>query len=894
MPKIHFYLRFSSGYGQRFFIGGNIPELGDLDAAKAIPMEYLNHDTWYAQLDLVNAGEEIRYKYILRQDGGDEQMEWPADKFITPEQQANGGIALIDHWSYPGDYQNVLSSEPFKEILLNKDHHNKPSPHQHSTHCFRVKNFTASQDETVIILGHNEELGHWDETKGLAMNHTSQGWFEVCLDLSKSSFPLVYKYAVRNNQTGHTTYETGDNRSLSGYSANQRIIVHDGAMRGAQPPFKGAGIAIPVFSLRTANGLGTGEFEDLKSLADWCGDTGLKLIQLLPINDTTATWTWKDSYPYSAISAFALHPLYLNLEKLAGEKYQEQLDGIAELKKELNSLAELDYEKALQEKWKYIRSLYALMKAEWIMDPDYLAFFETHKYWLKPYAAFCYLRDKHKTVAFSEWGKFAKFSEAKIEKLFGPNFKDAGKVEMHLFIQWHLHRQLSDAVEYAHSKGVIVKGDLPIGIYRNSCDAWQEPGLFNMHYQAGAPPDDFARHGQNWSFPTYNWKQMAEDGFSWWKKRFSQMSLYFDAFRIDHILGFFRIWSIPIESLEGIMGFFVPAIPVHRNEFNERGIWFDHKRYTQPFMPALLVDEAFGDFSTFAKETFLEDDGWKFFRFKPEFDSQRKIADWFSENADTEGWIKEKLFDFHSNIILLQNPEDDADQYHFRIAMEQTTSYQWLDDDVKWKLKELYNDYYFQRQDQAWKEEAMRKLPELKASTDMMICGEDLGMVPACVPGVMKDLGLLSLEIQRMPKNPNIRWFHPADAPYLSVVTPSTHDMSTLREWWEEDPASSRRFYNEVLGYHGEAPFYCEPWIATAIIRQHIHSSAMWSIFQVQDLLATTGQLRRENPLEERINVPADPNHYWRYRMHISIESLLEEIDFNEGLKGELKMAGRN
>jgi 4-alpha-glucanotransferase len=141
-----------------------------------------------------------------------------------------------------------------------------------------------------------------------------------------------------------------------------------------------------------------------------------------------------------------------------------------------------------------------------------------------------------------------------------PHFDD---IAVNYFIQYHLHVQLSEAASYAHAHGVVLKGDIPIGVNRNSVDTWVSPELFHMQMQAGAPPDMFSVKGQNWELPTYDWDEMERTGFDWWKKRFSQMSNYFDTFRIDHILGFFRIWQIPIQQVEGIMGYLNPSIPIY-------------------------------------------------------------------------------------------------------------------------------------------------------------------------------------------------------------------------------------------------------------------------------------------------------------------------------------------
>jgi 4-alpha-glucanotransferase len=372
------------------------------------------------------------------------------------------------------------------------------------------------------------------------------------------------------------------------------------------------------------------------------------------------------------------------------------------------------------------------------------------------------------------------------------------------------------------------------------------------------------------------------------------MSEYFDAFRIDHILGFFRIWSIPTNAVEGIMGKFVPAIPIHINELYQNNISFQHHRYCKPFITDAIVYEKFSHESDYVKQTFLNwVDGM--FELKPDFNTQKKVEHYFNAMPVSDGnnYLKYGLYDLISNVIFFEEEGSQMQQFHFRISMEQTSSFRDLDEYSKQRLKELYINYFFRRQDDFWKNEAMNKLPELKRSTNMLVCGEDLGMVPDCVPDVMQQLGTLSLEIQRMPKDPKTEFFHPADAPYLSVVTPSTHDMSTIRGWWEEDTAKTQRFFNNQLGHKGNAPFYCSGWINKEILMQHLYSPAMWSIFQLQDILGISEILRRENPNDERINIPADPKHYWRYRMHISLEELIEETSFNTELKSYITECGR-
>ncbi|HYO22023.1 MAG TPA: 4-alpha-glucanotransferase, partial [Flavisolibacter sp.] len=739
-------------------------------------------------------------------------------------------------------------------------------------------------------------LGAWNIEAPLLL--TKKGdWWTTEANLSNESLPVSYKYGVVNTETGtFIRFETGDNRFLfSDDLANKRTIIHDAFIRLPNTVWKGAGIAIPVFSLRTASSFGIGEFTDVRPLTDWAKETGLKLIQLLPINDTSATFTWKDSYPYAAISAFALHPVYINLAKVAGKKFTQTIKSIAKKQKQLNALPEIDYDQVIGFKLNILRELYEMDAQEFLQDKDYHEFFEDNKHWLTPYAAFCFFRDKFGTSDFSKWKTASVYNEAEVAKLTSPKSKSFKQIAFFYFVQYHLHRQLKDAVDYAHKKGLAIKGDIPIGIYRYGADAWTATELYNMNLQPCAPPDDFAVKGQNWGFPTYNWNKMEENHFEWWKQRFHQMSNYFDAFRIDHILGFFRIWSIPTDSVEGIMGRFIPALPVSVYEFGERGIWFDYDRFCKPFIIDAILYQLFDGQTQFVKETFLEPNNRGGYDLLPAFDTQRKVEEYFAKQNKSEDTdiVRQGLFDLISNVLLFEEAGSDRQNFHFRISMEATTSFQHLDEGTKWKVRDLYINYFYRRQDAFWKGEALKRLPALKAATNMLICGEDLGMVPHSVPDVMKQLNILSLEVQRMPKDPNIDFFHPKDAPYLSVVTPSTHDMSTIRGWWEEDRERTQKFFNTILGEHGTAPYFCESWVNRAIVLQHLYSPSMWAIFQLQDILGMSDSLRRPDPAEERINLPANPTHYWNYRMHIPLEQLCKEKEFNEELKDYITNSGR-
>jgi 4-alpha-glucanotransferase len=918
--RLTFRVGYHTNFGQSLLLTGDHEILGNGDIARAIPLQYLNEQFWQTTITIPNTAvpnATITYNYVLRNPDGSLVYDWGKDKLITPASFETEELVVIDSWNYAGAFENAFYTEPFKKVLLKRDNAgmpNSPSAAKQTpfcTHTFKVKTPLLPPNKTLCILGSGSVLHNWNTSRpALLRRNAIDDFFYVHLDLSPDRFPIEYKYGVYDLETDRfVRFEQGPNRVFSDSVAvdkyDKYTIINDGFAAFPCTTWKGAGVAIPVFSLRSEMSFGVGEFADLKLLADWCKQSGLKLIQILPVNDTITTHAWTDSYPYAAISAFALHPLYLNLSQVASAQNNHLLQQSEDERKRLNSLDGVDYETVLNTKLHFLKQIFPSQKAATFESSDYQEFFDQNEHWLVPYAAFSCLRDRFGTANFTNWPKHQRYDANEIAKKFALRkvSDDVGSSEetsepdhsFYYFLQYHLHRQLKDATEYIHSQGIILKGDIAIGVSRHGADVWQTPDLFHMEYQAGAPPDAFGVKGQNWGFPTYNWARMKETGFSWWKQRFEQMGRYFDAFRIDHILGFFRIWSVPVHAVEGILGFFFPAIPVHFREFQIREIPFDRNRYVEPFITEPILKELFGTSSEFIKGHFLQPDDRGRYKFRPEFSTQRQIEAQFDswERNNHNERLRLGLFDLITNVLLFEARGSEGRNFHFRFGIENSSSFKNLPQDVQARLKDLYIDYFFRRQDDFWMKEAMQKLPALKRVTNMLVCGEDLGLVPACVPQVMKDLGLLSLEIQRMPKDLGREFFHPKDAPYLSVVTPSTHDMSTIRGWWEEDQALTQRFYNRELRRPGAAPSKCEPWLVEEIISQHLNSPAMWSVFQIQDLFGMDQQLRHPDPAAERINVPANPKNYWRYRMHVTLETLLNSHEFTNRIRCLIEQSGR-
>lgn len=898
-------LRFHTAPGQSLLIYGEHPLLGDAEVARAAPLRYLNPEFWEITIafpeESIPAGG-IRYWYVLRDEHGASRHH--AGGRIPAASAPGQRLLIVDSWADAADPAWAFYTEPFRGVL------SRQPPGQivpseiraraaTATHTFIIQYPWLGSGEALCLLGGARALGGWDPAaaKPLFCDEATGEW-SLALDLAAESFPLEYKYGIydRNRRT-LVRFEDGPNRAWPhGAEPGQRIIWRDGLAALPQRLWRGAGVSIPVFSLRAEASFGVGEFADLKLLADWCREAGLRLIQILPVNDTTAAHDWTDSYPYAAISAFALHPLYARPADIALAKSRRLVEAAEPERQRLNALPDVDYEAVMRAKLGLLRQLSRAQAAATFRSRAYRAFYEASRVWLEPYAAFSALRDRYGTADFQAWPEHQRYEPAIFPALAARGSWAHEEIALHCFTQYHLHRQLRDAVDYAHRLGIALKGDIPIGVGRHGADVWESPRLYHLDFQAGAPPDAFAAKGQNWGFPTYNWPGMQADGFAWWRRRFAQMGRYFDAFRIDHILGFFRIWSIPWPEVEGILGRFVPALPVQLEEFAGRGIVMDHRRLTSPFITGELLREVFGAEAAWAEREFLAKDRFGRLSLRPEFATQRQVEAHFAALDSTEQnqRLKQGLFDLISNVILLEAGDAKGAEYHFRFGVEHLSSFRHLDATSQAGLKDLYLDYFFRRQDSFWSAGAERKLLALKQATPMLICGEDLGLVPACVPVVMRELGLLSLEVQRMPKRLGAEFSRPAEAPYLSVVTPSTHDMSTIRGWWEEeDSAFRQKFFAGELGRSGAAPRTCEPWLNQAIVEQHLASPAMWSIFQLQDLMGADPGLRRANAAAERINIPAHSRHYWRYRMHLTLEQLRRAEGFTARLRGWVKAAGR-
>ena len=887
---VSFNIEYRTSWGEEVRIAGLLPE--------SIPMHTTDGIYWTAdvELEVPKEGMTINYSYQIEQNQIIIRKEWdsfPRRLFLSGNSKKK--YQIKDCWKNIPEQLYYYSSAFTEALLAHPDRAEIPPCHRKGL-VIKAYAPRINKDYCLAICGNQKALGNWDPDKAIPMSDANFPEWQIELDASKLKFPLEYKFILYHKEEKKADcWENNPNRYLADpeLKTNETLVISDRYAYFDIPVWKGAGIAIPVFSLKSENSFGVGDFGDLKRMIDWAVSTQQKVIQILPINDTTMTHAWTDSYPYNSISIYAFHPMYADIKQMGTLKDKSAAAKFNKKQKELNGLPAMDYEAVNQTKWEYFRLIFKQEGEKVLASGEFGEFFNANKEWLQPYAVFSYLRDAFQTPNFREWPRHSVYNAQDIEKMCRPESVDYPHIALYYYIQFHLHLQLVAATKYAREHGVVLKGDIPIGISRNSVEAWTEPYYFNLNGQAGAPPDDFSVNGQNWGFPTYNWDVMEKDGYRWWMKRFQKMSEYFDAYRIDHILGFFRIWEIPMHAVHGLLGQFIPSIPMSREEIESYGLPF-REEYLIPYIHESFLGQVFGPHTDYVKQTFLlpaETPG--VYHMKPEFTTQREVESFFAGKSDENSlWIRDGLYTLISDVLFVPDTKE-KDKYHPRIGIQRDFIFRSLNEQEQNAFNRLYDQYYYHRHNEFWRQQAMKKLPQLTQSTRMLVCGEDLGMIPDCVSSVMNDLRILSLEIQRMPKNPMHEFGYLNEYPYRSVCTISTHDMSTLRGWWEEDYLQTQRYYNTMLGHYGTAPTVATPELCEEVVRNHLKSNSILCILSLQDWLSIDGKWRNPNVQEERINVPSNPRNYWRYRMHLTLEQLMKAEELNDKIRELIKYTGR-
>ena len=889
--KLHFSISYRTQWGEHVCIEIIFRNARGRESSAILSMETHDGENW--TIETIPQQRDIRsftYRYAIYRGEECIRREWGIvpRTFMADDSRT---FTFPDAWQ-DAPRMAYRFSTAFTRCIQPQEPHEAQTPYFSQTLLFRVMAPQLADGQALALVGSQPPLGDWKPERALRMERAGIHEWRLSLSAAALQIPFEYKYVVINEQSGELLmWEEGANRlgrrpqNTVEFSKQQSecLVLSDGTAHLPENKWKAAGVVIPVFSLRSEGSQGVGDFGDLKKMVQWAVRTGMKVVQVLPIYDTTITHTWHDCYPYNAVSIYALHPQYVDIRQLPALKDKELQTEMSDEWQRLNQLPQIDYEATNRTKRRYLRALYEQEGEKTRQSTAFQQFFDANAEWLKPYAVFSYLRDEFGTSNFRSWPRLSTYKAEEMEAVLASAPEATG---YYVYVQYLLHLQLSTTATYARKHGVILKGDIPIGISSDSVEAWVEPYYFNMNGSAGAPPDAFSVDGQNWGFPTYDWDRMAQDGYRWWRRRFEKMGEYFDAYRIDHVLGFFRIWEIPTHSVHGLLGQFQPAMPMSIDDIEEMGLPWRGSLYTRPYITDQVLADIFGDQATRVRETYLINRYDGRYELRKEVATQRLV-----QALDIDDTLRQGLYHLISNVLFLEDHKQ-KNLYHPRIGA--------MDDEVRLCLKpadleafkRIHHHFYYERHNEFWYAEAMRKLPALIEATPMLVCAEDLGMVPQCVPWVMNDLRILSLEIQSMPKA-LVRFGNLAENPYLSVATIFTHDMPTLRQWWAEDAERRQAYYSEVLQKDGEAPAEMPGWLAEEVVSRHLFSPSMLCLISWQDWMATNERLRLEDASSERINIPANPHHYWRYRMHINIDRLLRQEEFNNHLRELIQRSGR-
>ena len=873
--KLKFSIQYGTQWGQNLYVVITYRSSDQTEKTQRLMMVTTDGMEWSLETTVLESRKHpitsFLYNYQVEDnDGNVIRKEWDAIPRIYYFDSSKDYV-MADRWRDVPLQYHLYSKAYLTTMGLEDNDKVEPLrvPLYRKTILFRVSAPQLQKGQSVAIVGSHPALGSWNVARYLRME--SIGRFEWLLSVNVEAvlLPIEYKYVIVDDNThAFVAWEEGDNRTTDGLLPADQTMVPDGtvlvaygeSLRVKEQTWRAAGVVIPVFSLRTKESYGVGDFGDLRRLVDWCVATGMKVIQLLPVNDTTCSGNWSDSYPYNIVSAFALHPHYLDLEALGTLKSKAKMTAYHRQRQELNAIGYSDYEAVDRVKRSYVEEVFVERGQQTLDSKDFKLWYAENKEWLEPYAKWVSAKSSYSSAA------------------------------VVYYVQYHLHIQLKSAADYARSKGIFIKGDVPIGVNGDSVETATHPEFYHLDAQTGAPPDAFSQNGQNWGFPTYNWKSGLVE---WFHRRLKWMEQYFDAIRIDHILGFFRIWEIPEDAVFGILGHFSPSLPMTVGEIEYFGLPFRKDLFTRPFINDRVLDKLFGLHAPYVREHFLVARSYGLYDIKAEYDTQKKVQKAFDGRTDENSlWIRDGLYRLISGVLFLEDPQQ-PEMYHPRIGVIGEPVFDALTAEEKDAFMRLYNNYYYQRHNFFWGGEAIRKITDVFGTTRMLCCGEDLGMLPDCVAPVLDQLRVLTLEIQSMPKQNGYEFAHLDANPYRSVATISTHDMSPLRLWWSESPERTQRYYVSMLQKQGRAPEQLPAHLAEEIIGRHLYCPSMLCLLSLQDWLAMDGELRGKNPRDERINVPSDPYNRWKYRMHITIEELLKADKYNNKVKTMIQRSKR-
>lgn len=911
--KLRFSINYTTAWGESLHVMISYRQRNGKTKHQNLQMQTQTGEWWYVETTVMESRQNpilsMSYHYqVEAEDGYVLRREWNMVKRTFPVDSSKNYV-FDDVWrdvplTFPL-YTKVMYATKEKEAAPIVE---MPNALYRKTVIFDVAAPQLQKGEALAVCGSHPTLGDWNPSRYLMMHPMGDDQWRLTVNVDNVSLPIAYKYVVVDTATHELkAWEEGDNRIVGGDSRilggdkgynDENISLSDGTvlvlqgqpLRVKERSWKCAGISIPLFSLRSEHSFGVGDMGDLKRLVDWASLVGMKVIQLLPLNDTTSMHSWTDSHPYNAISLRALHPHYLDLEQMPELKDKQAQRVFQRQRRELNALEDSDYMAVDRVKTDYINKVYEESGEEVLTSEAFHTFFKANESWLLPYAFFCALRDKFGTAHYEDWPQYATYQQRDLMKNTQPDSPLYAHIRKTYFVQYHLHTQLLQVSQYAHQKGVALKCDIPVGVYRDSVETWTNPTLFNMEMQMGTPPSRDELMGQNWGFPpmrdTVEAIVFQHELLLYWQQ-------FFDVARLDHVVSHFRIWEIPRTQLFADMGHYMPALPMSEEEIGRCGLAFRRELFTRPFINDHILEKLFGVHAPYVRETFLQKKAYHLYDLREEYDTQVKVQRFFEgRNDENSQWIRDGLYRLIANVLFLEDPYQ-PEMYHPRYGVFNAPVFDILTAEEKNAFMTLYNDYFFLRHNDFWRHRASRRFDKLLEDVRMLVCAEDLGLLPDCVQEVLDEQRMLTLEVQRMPKDSEVEFARLSAYPYRSVATISTHDMAPLRQWWEEFPGRTQRYFATMMQKEGRAPKHLPAHLAEELIARHLYGPSMMCILSLQDWLAMSADLRRKDPWSERINAPFDPYNQWKYRMHLTLEQLMTAQQYNGKVRQMIERSKR-
>ena len=451
--KLTITLHYNTQWGESLHLA--FSPVANVHSVPTLPMHTDGEGRWFITVE-GDYKPSAPYTFVVMENGNIKRTEW---RHHTLPDTLHGHVHISDRWVDRSELAPFYSSAFTRAIFAHDTH--SVTPHGSAGICLCCEAPTLRKNQILAVCGDAKALGAWDTHHARIMEPHGTEW-QLWLDKSELGENCEFKFIILEKSTDNgcneshhpeanncqlsiinyqlVSWEPGDNRTLhiDHYSDVSLRVLRTYTLRDPQEPWRGAGVAIPVFSLRSKKSFGIGEFSDIPLMVDWAAKTGQCFLQLLPVNDTTMNRNWHESYPYNAITCFALNPMYIRLEEVGVLTDKEAMKEFRKQQKELNKLPQVDFDAVVIAKWDYLHRIFAQEGEQTLASPSYKRFFKDNESWLVPYAEFCCIRDSK-------------------------NPKETG---LYLYIQYHLHKQLKHAADYAHKHGVVLKGDIPIGISR--------------------------------------------------------------------------------------------------------------------------------------------------------------------------------------------------------------------------------------------------------------------------------------------------------------------------------------------------------------------------------------------------------------------------------------------